>query len=183
MDPFLKQMMFDSAVSSPGAWLFSALDLKTAADRVNWLTNPIRDEEPSLGLFAIYRMLMGLSLECLLKGILVTRGERVLNNGSMAREFATHELKALAHKVDSSAFAFTANELTILANTEPYILWAGKYPFPKRPEELLAKTHSSTELSREAELWNRLYEHLKAVGWVMKGGDRLPLTHRIDSAG
>ena len=113
----------------------------------------------------------------------MAQGEPVLSNGSMAREFATHQLTALAHKVGSTAFTFTADDLTLLANTEPYILWAGKYPFPKRPEELVAKTHSSAELSREAELWNRLYEHLRAFGWFMKGGNRLPLTHRFDSGG
>ena len=183
MDPFLRQWMFDSAVSSPGGWIFSAIDLKTAADRLNWLSNPVRDEEPSVGLFAIYRMLMGMSLECLLKGILVAQGVQVVGKGDLTKEFATHALTALALKIDNSAFTFMAGELTTLANIEPYILWAGKYPFPKRPEELQAKTHSSTELNREAELWDRLYEHLKAVGWVMKGGNRLPLTHRFGSAG
>jgi hypothetical protein len=174
-NPLLKQMAFDCAVDSPGSWLFSAFDLKTAADRIDWLKNPIREEEPSLSLASVYRMLMGMSIEVLLKGILVAQGEQILDDkGRIKKDFAKHDLTKLAQRIDTEAFAFSQDDLEILDNLTPYIKWAGKYPLPRVAGDLIVKGHSSGETMRESGLWERLYEHLKDIGWVTKGdGKRL----------
>ena len=175
-DPVCRQKAFDAGVQSPGAWIFSAIDLKTAAGRINWMDAPVRDEEPSLGLFHVYRMLIGMSIESLLKGILVAQGVNILDkNGKLNRDFTIHGLSVLASKIDPTQFTFSADELRVLKETEPYIVWAGKYPFPKSPSEGMTKTHSSMDLEIESRLWDRLYEHLANVGWVMKAGKRLDL--------
>jgi hypothetical protein len=62
------------------AWFVTSLNLKTAADRLNWLTNPIREEEQSLGLSAVYRMLIGMATEAILKGIIVAQTGNVLDS-------------------------------------------------------------------------------------------------------
>lgn len=121
-------------------------------------------------------MLIGMSIESLLKGILVAQGVNILDrNAKLSREFTTHELSVLAGKIDATQFTFSADELRVLKETEPYIVWAGKYPFPKSPNEVMAKMHSSMDMEAESRLWDRLYEHLANVGWIMKAGKRLDL--------
>lgn len=177
----LKQGSFDNLLDSPGSWLFTALNLRTAADRIDWERNPIREAEPSLGLHSVYRMLIGMSIEALLKGILVAQGEQVLDNGKLSKNFATHDLTELVQRVDPSVLVFSSDESKILENLKPYIIWAGKYPIPKTANDLIAKGHSSIEIRLGRKLWDRLYEHLKNIGWVSKGsGKRLYFTAKPD---
>jgi hypothetical protein len=173
-NPLLRQGEFDCAVDSPGSWLFCALDLRTAADRIDWQRNPIREGERSLGLYSVYRMLMGMSMEALLKGILIAQGKQILDKGKLKNDFSTHDLSKLARSADPSALTFSLDEFKILQNLTPYIVWAGKYPMPKVANGLIVKGHSSTEMGLERKLWDRLYEHLTNIGWVSKGrGKRL----------
>jgi hypothetical protein len=179
-DPLFRQREFDAGVQSSGAWIIRALDLTTAADRINWVNAPVRDEEPSLGLFRVFRMLNGMSIETLLKGILVAQGESILDkNGKLNPTFSVHKLPELASKIDPTQFSFSADDLRILRETEPYVVWAGKYPFPKSEKEVMSISHSSMDMEKEIDLWNRLYEHLANIGWIMKGGKRLDLGPKI----
>lgn len=171
-NPLLRQRSFDCAVDSPGPWLFSALNLRTAADRIDPDRNPIREDEPSLGLHWVYRMLMGMSIEALLKGILVAQGEQILHRGKLRKGFTTHDLGNLAQKVDPSALTFSSDERKILKNLEPYIVWAGKYPLPRVANDLIVQGYSSHESGLERRLSDKLYEHLKSIGWVSKGGGK-----------
>jgi len=168
-NPELRQCTFDYAVDSPGSWFFCALDLKVAADRLNWQTKPIKDEESSIGLHSVYRLLIGLSFENLLKGILVAQGDQILRDGKLHRDFTCHKLSEFAGRIDPSTFTFSKDDMKILKNLEHYVIWAGKYPFPKRPSELVVKGHSSIEIATELDLWDRLCEHLKSIGWITKG--------------
>jgi hypothetical protein len=176
-DALFRQRAFDAGIQSPGVWIFSAIDLKTAADRLNWQDSPVRDDEPSLGLFSVYRMLIGMSLESLLKGIIAAQGVNILDSkGKLSREFTSHKLSTLASKVDATQFVFSSEELRVLEATEPYVIWAGKYPFPKSYEDVTyIKTHSLKDLQIELALWDRLYEHLANIGWIMKMGKKLDL--------
>jgi len=171
-NPLRRQGEFDCAVDSPGSWLFCALDLRTAADRIDWQRSPIRESERSLGLCSVYRMLMGMSMEALLKGILIAQGKQILDKGKLKNDFTTHDLSKLAHSADPSALTFSPDEIKILQNLTPYILWAGKYPMPRLANDLIVKGHSSPEIGLERELWDRLYEYLARVGWVSKGHGR-----------
>lgn len=174
-NPILRQNSFDCSVDSPGSWLFSALDLKIAADRIDWRRKPVHDDEPSVGLHKVYRMLIGMSMESLLKGILVAQGTQILDaKGKLRRDFTTHDLCVLADRVDVRSFRFSEQDFKILGNLKPYIKWAGKYPLPVSTSGLIVVGHSSTEVIAEAGLWDRLYEHLRTIGWVSKGdGKRL----------
>jgi len=172
-NPILRQSSFDSTVDSPGSWLFSALDLKTAADRIDWRRKPVRDDEPSVGLHRVYRMLIGMSMESLLKGILVAQGEQILNaKGKLGKDFTIHDLCVLAGRVDDRSFQFSEQDLKILRNLKPFIEWAGRYPLPISASGLIVVGHSSTEVIAEAGLWDRLYKHLITIGWVSKGGGK-----------
>ncbi len=43
----LREYLFDCTGDCPGSWLKSALDLRTAADRIDPEKKPIREDEPA----------------------------------------------------------------------------------------------------------------------------------------
>jgi hypothetical protein len=96
----------------------------------------------------------------------------------------SHKLKRLAKEKakNNSLFVFSCEKLIILDNLRPYIKWAGRYPIPLNENQYAKVMHSSVDMDLEIRLWERLHAHLKAIGWVMKGKDRLFLTPRDDSA-
>jgi len=47
--PELKERFFSAAQESPGGWLITAMSLRAAAARLDWLTAPVRDDESSAG--------------------------------------------------------------------------------------------------------------------------------------
>jgi hypothetical protein len=180
-----RRAFFEPAANSPGAWFVTSLNLKTAADRLNWLTNPIREEEQSLGLRAVYRMLMGMATEAMLKGIIVAQTGNVLDsNRALLDSLKNHKLKKLAKEITKNdpLFVLSDEEIITLDNLRPYIEWAGRYPIPVNENQYAKVMHSSVEMDLEIKLWARLHTHLKAIGWVMKGKDRLYLTPRDESA-
>lgn len=90
---------FQAVADSPGGWLLEALPLKVAADRLDPVCHPVEQEESCLTLVAVYRMLLGMSMENLLKGILAVQGLPVLTKGRLSRGYSTHNLRSLAGKV------------------------------------------------------------------------------------
>jgi hypothetical protein len=67
---------FDHAKDSPTPWLMQAKHLKKAADKICWIDSehqPVKNSDVDF-LFPIYRMLLGLSFENLLKGIIIAEG-------------------------------------------------------------------------------------------------------------
>jgi hypothetical protein len=173
-DSCFRELVFNATVDSPGSWIFRALDLKTAAHRIHPELNPVQEDEPSLGLIGVYWMLLGMSFEALLKGILVAHGEQVLNGGKLAKSFTTHDLKGLAQKaVDVSSLVLSPDELVLLEFVTPYVVWAGRYPLPKTADDMMGGlSFSHTQDRPLRELWDRLYEHLRSIGWVIRGGGK-----------
>jgi len=166
----LRNSAFGAIADSPGTWVLSALELKAAADRLDYFRFPVKDEEACLSLVAVHRYMIGLSLENLLKGMLAVQGEAVLTNGTLSAKFATHKLSQLASVIDASKFTFSAADLEVLTNLEPFVIWAGRYPLPKSANDLIVKGGSSREYDAERDLWGRLYEVLLAVAWIQKPG-------------
>src|SRR5215831_20051047 len=62
---------FHAAVNNPLFWLRTAESLRLAAHRLGW---DRYNEEYTPGAFSIYRLLFGLAMENLLKGILIAFG-------------------------------------------------------------------------------------------------------------
>lgn len=160
MDTKLKEMFFDATTESPGSWLLEAMQLKVAAEKIDWLFNPVTDAEQPLSLMSIYRFLMALSLENLIKGILHAQGHKVIENGKFTTLFSKHDLKYLANELDLSKINITENDKNALNNLTPYIIWAGRYPLPKHKNDIIAKDHGRTEHQHEIELWEKLAEYL-----------------------
>jgi hypothetical protein len=179
-----RRAFFEPTANSPGAWYVISLNLKTAADRLNWLTNPIREEEQSLGLSAVYRMLMGMATEAMLKGIIVAQTENVTNsNRALLDSLKNHKLDKLAQEITNNdpSFVFSHAEINTLKELTPYIERAGKYPIPLSENQYTAVMHSNVDMDLEIKLWERLRDHLRPIGWVIKGKNRLDLTPAGDS--
>ena len=124
-------------------------------------------------------MLMGMAMERMLKGIIVAQLGNVLKpNRSLLDSFKTHDLKKLANEITKNdpSFVFSSEEINVLDKLRPYIEWAGKYPIPINEKEYMVKIHSNTDIDLETRLWGRLREHLKSIGWIMKGSKRLYLS-------
>ena len=163
MDTKLKEIFFDATTENPGSWFLEGMQLKVAAERIDWLFNPATEAEQSLSLMSIYRFLMGLSFENLIKGILHAQGHKVIENGKFTTLFSKHDLKYLANALDLSKINITENEKNTLNNLTPYIIWAGRYPLPKHKNDIIAKDHGRTEHQHEIELWEKLAEYLASI--------------------
>ncbi len=175
MDKRLNQMLFDAVVDSPGAWLLSALTLWDASRRLHPIEQPSRDGERFLQ--SVFYMLLALSFENLLKGMMVLQGEPVSVNNKLNPYFATHGLERYAKEIDSGIFDINGAEMVLLKQLEPYLTYAGRYPLPKKPSDVTALIgFSNHELEAAEVLWKRLYTHFKKQSWITKGdGSRIPM--------
>ncbi len=169
MDTKLKKRFFDAAIESPGSWFNEAMQLKVAAERIDWLFKPLTKDEQTTSLMPTYRFLIGLSFENLIKGILHAQGNKVTENGKFTKLFSKHDLGYLVKKLDPSKINITEEENNILDELTPYVIWAGRYPLPKWRNDIIVKSHDNVKHRRELELWEKLKEHLENISWIMKG--------------
>lgn len=170
MDTELKERSFLAQQESQGGWLLQALRLRAVAARIDWKTQPPRDDEPTVSFLAEYHMLLGLAFESLLKGfITLVRLERQLLP-PLPRECHVHRLEDLISRAECAELALSETETEILARLSPFIEWAGRYPVPKRSSEMIPVHSSNREREVEQELWERLALLFNERAWVMKGG-------------
>lgn len=170
LDPELKEGFFAAAEESPGGWLITAMSLHAAAARLDWLTAPARDDESSTGFLREYRMLLGLSFENLLKGIIslvrIEAGERP----PLPQKYLHHSLAKLATQPEVRIVNLSAQEVSLLDSMTPFVEWSGRYPLPKKYESYTVSGHNNHEHDAELVLWKRLADFLADHSWVMKGG-------------
>ena len=111
---------------------------------------------------------MSLSLENLLKGIVVAH--RIRNGeADFLKGIYTHRLEKLAEMVIPYRVAFNNDEIGVLTQATSYIDWAGRYPFPKFADKYGVRAHDSATHGLEISIWERLFGHLKKIGWGSKG--------------
>ncbi len=175
MDARAQQMAFDGACDGPGSWLISALTLWDAARRLHPIEQPSRDDEMFLD--SVFYMLLALSFENLLKGMIAIQGTPISVNNKLNPYIAKHELVQYAEKIDPKVFVVDVTEMALLKRLEPYLTYGGRYPMPKEPSKVVALIgYSNHELDAADVLWKRLYTHLKKRGWITKcDGSRLPM--------
>jgi len=104
----------------------------------------------------IYRMLIGFSLENLLKGILIAE-----DHESVKGKRLDHGLKRYAELI--RGITITTSEKEILTRLEPYVKWAGRYPRPKTPDEMASIGHSNRLHDAELALGQKLYDYLRSL--------------------
>lgn len=170
LDRELKERLYGAAEESPGSWLITAMSLRAAAARLDWLTLPARDDESSAGFIGEYRMLLGLSFENLLKGIISLVRIEAGKRPPLPRECLHHSLAKLATRPEVKDVGLSSQELARLGSMTPVIEWRGKYSLPKQYESYIGSGHSNHEHDAELMLWERLADFLADRAWVMKGG-------------
>jgi len=170
MDPKIKDIIYEAGPESPGSWFLQGLNLRVAADRLDWIKNPVREEDKSISLLAEYRLLMALSFENLLKGLIMLQRLEKNQSPSFPKKCYTHNLEKLAKMIDFADIKIEQHEIELLSCLTPYIEWAGRYPLPKRKEEIVAIYHGTRQRDNELMLWNKLANILKERAWIMKGG-------------
>lgn len=166
-----RERYYLAALESPGSWLIRGIELKSAAERLDWLQLPARDDERGFTHFHQYSMLLAMSFEALLKGI-ITRA-RIKENVEpvLERQHFVHDLRALAQTPECDNLGFTEAELDALGWLSPFIEWGGRYPMPRRPSQMeVGFGISDAEYELQKSLWERVYYSLKEDAWVMKGG-------------
>jgi hypothetical protein len=180
----MKKLSFECKLDSPAAWWHTAWMLKRAAEEIDtfnlpgkgFLNHTAKGRDAELyQLMPVYRFLMGRSFENLLKGILIAHGEPAGSDrklDELNKSFTTHKISELGKKLKNK-FDLDDEEIEILKENEPYMLWSGCYPISKEAENYeIVLTYSSEKNRKELELWERLSEHLNDVGWIKKGDGR-----------
>lgn len=140
-----------------------ALWLKRAAEEIDYFDHLtaaesfdsylLTPEGDFLFMHPVFKMLIGLSFENLLKGIIVANRGSAGAPGTVDKDITTHKMGDL---LSSSGVPLSPEEVKLLTDLEPYVVWAGRYPFPKKPEELFEMASSSTERELMLGLWGRL---------------------------
>lgn len=178
IDESLRRKIFENILESPGAWLMNAWWLKRAAEEIDWWTHRNADIQSPEGDFQfmvpVFHMLLGLSFENLLKGIVVAQRGSAGKAGLVDGDLTTHRMHDLVALLDQASVPISTKELAILTQLERYVVWAGRYPLPKRQEDIFVQTWSVEERQLMLSLWDRLYGVLRSMGWLTKGnGSRL----------
>ena len=183
MHPKFRRGEFDRVANSPASWLLKAWKLKRTADEIDrfdenhqpreW--NNSRDNEKKF-LWEVYRLLMGMCFENLLKGLLIAQGRSASGNGRLEKAFSTHNVAALLLDLDTSAIPISTEERRVLLDTQEYVVWMGRYPMPREAKHQDISTHGNQDHAIEQRLWQRLSDHLASVGWMTdQEGKRIPI--------
>jgi len=170
LDPELLKRFFEAAEESPGSWLLCAQRLRAAATRLDWLTAPARDDEDTLSFIAIYRMLLGLAFENVLKGVISLVRIEAGEKPPLPKDCLHHSLQRLAARPECAILGLTSHEIELLDDMTQFVEWSGKYPLPKKVDSYLLAGHGNREHAAELLLWDRMVEFLAKRCWIMKGG-------------
>ena len=176
MDEYLKTLIFKCRLESPGSWLMEALWLKRAAEEIDHWKHKNADINSPEGDFVfmihVYKLLLGLSFENLLKGIVVAQSGPAGSAGVLDKKFKTHNVEKLLKRIDQTKVSISDSEKKRLIDLERYVKWAGRYPLPKKADDLFAIVDSYKEYQMRLSLWDRLFDYLKSIGWITKGDGR-----------
>jgi hypothetical protein len=139
------QWAFESAGRNPLSWRASADDLLSAANAVK---EKVLDLGPMMhSLAAVQAMLLGLALECLLKGMWIKKhrawlaqhkGFSLTKSGKYVGipGAGDHELRQLA---DAAEWEMSAQEAALLERLTGFVKYAGRYPIPTTSEKIKAQ--------------------------------------------
>ncbi len=146
--------MFELTASTSASWFLSARRLKRSAD-ILWDiyetdANKMFEEEANilelenLEIGGVSMFISGLSIENLLKALLIKDNPNVVASGKLKQWPASgHDLIELAKE---ARISLDCAETALLKSLTTFVLWAGRYPVPKtvtrfRPEALPDGTH------------------------------------------
>jgi len=138
--------MFREGGGDPSSWLYSAEALMRAArgllPTMEADKRRLVDPTPATGFEApvtpIYILLVGLAIENLVKGIYVARNPTACSSDNLPSELTKHKTIEFFERLDLS---FSQAEGHLLERIETFVLWAGRYPIPRKLDDLLPRNH------------------------------------------
>ncbi len=171
-----REFLFSAPEDDPGVWLIFAIEFKELADRIDWMKN----KEDSY-FIKQYLLLMGLSFENMLKGLIVL--SNINKNVKPIPKWMenTHDLKKIAEElVKLGDTNLSGDDFPILEELTLYIKWLGRYPTQKTKDAVYIKEmsdfpnakhvgDSSTNYTTRLIFWNKLYKYFKKEGYIIKG--------------
>jgi hypothetical protein len=127
--------------NNPRAWLATVEALATSARRVYDHTEmQFHDGSELMSVEnSVAAMLFGYAIECALKGLWVGAGNKLVVEGKYQRpgKVSDHQLRQLAELVTPFCqIRLTAPELNVLDRLSHFVRFAGRYPVPRRAEEM-----------------------------------------------
>ena len=173
---------FEDLGRNPLAWWHSARNLIDGAEAVKEKVQDVGELMHSLT--AVQAMLLGLAIECLLKGMWIKAGNTLTKDGRYARvpEAGDHELKQLAHAAGVSA---SEKEKGALERLSKFVKYAGRYPIPTAWEDMKLKqvngvgTVAPTFLTKaEVETAERIADRLMQEVLPWNGMSRFKIRRR-----
>jgi hypothetical protein len=106
------------------SWVILAIVLKQAAARVDCYADNGVDVDLTKFL-SVYRYLIGVSLENLLKAVIVAQGTPAGHSNKLDPRFLTHNVDELFPLVDTTKLRLSSKEKRILRDLQPFVEWAG----------------------------------------------------------
>ena len=127
------------------------------------MTDAESEEWQDQGLVSVYFLLMGYSIENLLKGILLSQKPELFDTQKM-RGFNHHDLIRLCNEV---GVELQTDEQEWLKKLTEYIEWQGKYPIPLRRDKDKDRTRGTPFKGREFQeqieaIWTKMDLRLQA---------------------
>ena len=111
----------------------------------------------------VYLMLVGMAFENLGKALLIQMKSPIAKNGTFM-----HKSHKLIDIFNDANIKVSKEENFLLERLEQYIIWAGRYPIPKKYEELLPR-----ESSIDGNSFNLGYDAVKDPALIMSLYKRL----------
>jgi hypothetical protein len=145
--------VFDE-LKQPKNWAYMASALQKAASLMDYTK---KRDITDWRFIPIYRMLMGFSLENLIKGILVAEGHPCMNDGARLH----HRLAEYATLIQG--ITLDDIEKKLLDDVEHYAVWAGRYPRPQNRTRMVSIGHSEARHDAELLLGQKLYDYLRSL--------------------
>lgn len=135
----IARLDFEYGANMVSGWLSAAEDLLSSAQAVKGQVRFVGELMHSLA--AVWALLLGLAIECLLKGKWVKDGNKLVQPGTdrlqrIPGAGRDHRLLPLA---DSTGFKLSAEERDVLERLSAFVVWAGRYPVPMNPQDLLMR--------------------------------------------
>ncbi|WP_173218117.1 hypothetical protein [Paenibacillus alba] len=150
-------------------WLMNAKDLKNSADvlleRIHEVNRRISEHEPvdlieDTGVFKVYMLLAGLSLENVIKGLIISRNPTIVTDEEVKFSGSGHKLIELFRLVNIS---LNNDEIKFLELIEEFIMWAGRYSLPKKSQYFQNRKSPNIPMigiPRDSDMFNNLFSRI-----------------------
>jgi hypothetical protein len=186
----ISAFQYERAIREPTEWYIKAILFRRVAEEINPLdslhnlettNNQNTKDIEKLYCVAIYRFLMGVSFENLIKATIIAQGTVAGNSRQISNNFKKHSIEALVGLIDANKLSFNQDEINLLKELEKFVVWAGRYPIPKKVEQhdIMVNNFESMVYQNELALWKRFYIYLNTFPEITRINSRVSAYHNI----